>query len=112
MSYADLTSTFSIPTNAHWIAPNFYHRPLLFEDINLERYGNQLRFQNVFSAAHFLGTIPALPYKIGKHGRCHREYTIRHHRPGNCVPYQVERFQFDAPGGFWQALTTAAIVIP
>ncbi len=112
LSYTDLTGTFPISSTAHWAAPNFYHRPLLFEETNLERYGNKRRFQNLSSAAHFLGTIPVLPYKIGKHPRCYREYTLRHHRPGDCVPYEVERFQFDVHGGFWQALATAAIVIP
>ena len=110
--YADLTGTPAIPATAHWAAPNFYHLPLLFEEVNLERYGNQRRFQNVASAAQFLGTIPVLPYKIGKHARCNRRYTLRHYRPGDCVPYEIERFQFDAHGGFWQALATTAIVIP
>ena len=112
MSYANLTGTMPYPAAAHWAAPNFYHRPLLFEETNLERYGNKRCFQNFRSAAHFLGTIPVLPYKLGKHGRRYRDYTLRHHRPGNCVPYEVDRFQFDAHGGFWQALVTAAVVIP
>lgn len=112
LTYTDLTRTLPIPAAAHWAAPNFYHRPLLFEETNLERYGNQRRFQNLSSAAHFLGTIPVLPYKIGQHPRCYREYTLKHRRPGDCVPYEVERFQFDVHGGFWQALVTAAIVIP
>ena len=112
MSYANLAGTMPIPAAAHWVAPNFYHRPLLFEETNLERYGNKRCFQPLRSAAHFFGTIPVLPYKLGKHGCRYRDYTLRHHRPGDCVPYEVDRFQFDVHGGFWQALVTAAVVIP
>ncbi|TWT29588.1 hypothetical protein KOR34_51420 [Posidoniimonas corsicana] len=74
----------------HWKAPSSRHQPLYFEEVNAERYGyvccNCL--QPVVSAAHFFGTIPALPYLMA--ADCPREcvYTLGHYRPGNCNPYR------------------------
>jgi hypothetical protein len=73
-----------------WEAPSTVHRPLLFEEVNLERYGYSAGlFQPVLSAAHFFGRVPALPYLMAADGGqiCH--YTLGHYRPGSCAPYQV-----------------------
>jgi hypothetical protein len=47
-----------------WDAPCTVHRPLYFEEVNLERYGYGCCdcLQSAASAAHFFGTVPALPY--------------------------------------------------
>ena len=56
------TTTFAgLPTPA-----DFCHYPLYFEQVNLERYGHTYGLlQPAFDAAHFFGTIPALPYMMG-----------------------------------------------
>ncbi len=112
LSYAELFGKSSIQSNVRWTAPNFCHRPLLFEDVNLERYGNQTKYQNLHSAGMFFGSIPTMPYRMGRYPRCHRDYTFKHYRPGDCVPYQASRFELNPRGGFWQLLATAAVVIP
>ncbi|MBW3595732.1 MAG: hypothetical protein KY475_00490 [Planctomycetes bacterium] len=44
-------------------AAGYCHRPLYFEELNLERYGNSLGLaQPAVSAAQFYGTVLALPY--------------------------------------------------
>lgn len=49
----------------------FYHRPLWFEDPNLERCGRGFGpFTSTVSAAHFLGTIPILPYRMTAEPAC------------------------------------------
>jgi hypothetical protein len=46
--------------------PDFTHRPLYFEEQALERNGRTIGvLQPGLSAAHFFGTIPILPYKMG-----------------------------------------------
>ncbi|TWT77629.1 hypothetical protein Pla123a_14250 [Posidoniimonas polymericola] len=74
----------------HWTASASRHNPLYFEEINAERYGYTCGrcLQPVVSAAHFFGTIPALPYLMA--ADCPREcvYTLGHYRPGNCNPYR------------------------
>jgi hypothetical protein len=81
-----------------WAAPNFYHRPLYFEQKNLERYGYHyggVCTQSAVSAAHFFATIPVLPYKITMHKPHECDYTLGHYRPGNCAPNRLTRCKFD-----------------
>jgi hypothetical protein len=75
-----------------WEAPGVCHRPLYFEQVNLERYGYSCGVaQPLVSAAHFFGTIPALPYLIAAQpcGEC--VYTLGHYRPGSCAPFHLHR---------------------
>lgn len=78
------TSTFA------WEATRLCHRPLYFEQTNLERYGYGCCecVQPAVAAAHFFGTIPALPYcmAVDCPGEC--KYTLGQYRPGDCVPRQ------------------------
>jgi len=76
-----------------WEAPALCHRPLYFEQINLERHGYSIsRFrvgQSALAGAHFFGTAPALPYKMVVEPPGHCIFTLGHYRPGSCVPYQI-----------------------
>ena len=73
-----------------WDATCLAHRPLYFEEINLERYGYGCAacLQPAASAAHFFGTVPALPYLAV--AECPNEcvYTLGHYRPGSCPPWR------------------------
>jgi hypothetical protein len=87
------------------------YRPLYFEEANLERYGYGCceALQPAASAAHFFGTIPALPYcmAVDCPGEC--IYTLGHYRPGSCNP---KRYMWPpcsprailAEGGVWTGL--------
>lgn len=75
-----------------WEAPAVCHRPLYFEEVNLERYGYSCGVaQPVVSAAHFFGTIPALPYLMAAEPCSRCVYTLGHYRPGSCAPLQIVR---------------------
>lgn len=83
----------------NWEAPGLCHRPLQFEEVNLERYGYSAGFlQPAISAAHFFGTVPLLPYKmtVDKPWSCN--YTLGHYRPGSYAPFRPHRLplRFDA----------------
>ena len=73
-----------------WDATSLCHRPLYFEEINLERYGYGCCtcLQPIASAAHFFGTVPALPYCIAAECPCECVYTLGHYRPGTCPPWR------------------------
>lgn len=77
-----------MPSCYTWISPVFYHKPLYFEQPNLERYGlGCVRpLQPLISSAHFFGSIPLVPYKTLTHHPREKVYTLGHGRPGNCVP--------------------------
>ncbi len=80
-----------IVTSKCYEAPAFCHRPLYFEEVNLERYGHHFHcVQPLVSAAHFYGRVPFLPYlaTVSKPWEC--EYPLGKYRPGSCTPYEHE----------------------
>ncbi len=99
-----------------WSAPAFFHHPLYFEQVNLERYGQgpHHAIQPIYSAAHFFATIPKLPYHVATAPPSERVYTLGHYRPGNCAPYQWHQTRFSWKGVIVQGLATAgtAVALP
>jgi hypothetical protein len=94
-----------------WTAPNFYHKPLYFEEINLERYGQHRPiFQSAISAAHFFGTIPILPYKMGACPPNDCEFTYGMYRPGDCNPNNRHRLPLSLQGLLLQGAATTGLV--
>jgi hypothetical protein len=94
-----------------WDATCLCHRPLYFEETNLERYGYGCceTLQPAASAAHFFGTIPLLPYCMAVDCPAECVYTLGQYRPGSCVP---KRYVWPpcsprailAEGGVWTAM--------
>jgi len=86
------------PVNSfNWVASCLAHNPLYFEEINLERYGYGCSaggpcctngVQSLCSAAHFFGTVPALPYLMAVDCPRDCDYTLGYYRPGSCPPWQ------------------------
>lgn len=95
-----------------WTASCLRHRPLYFEEVNLERHGYSYccRAQPLISAAHFFATIPALPYKMTVD--CPRDcvYTLGHYRPGSCAPWHGERLPCDCRAGAVEAATIVGLI--
>jgi hypothetical protein len=109
----------------NWDATCFCHNPLYFEEVNLERYGYQCGdrsccvtcgreccLQPAASAAHFYGSLLALPYCMAAEcpGDC--VYTLGHYRPGNCNPWRRHWPPFDpiaaaTTAGFWVGMVAA-----
>lgn len=86
-------------TTMMWEAPAICHRPLYFEDINLERHGYKVPLiQPALSAAHFFGRVPLLPYMMVNDGPRNCQYTLGHYRPGDYAPYSlyIPRLRLDA----------------
>ncbi len=101
----------NLETTMMWEAPASSHRPLYFEDINLERHGYKVPvFQPALSAAHFFGHLPLLPYMMVSDKHRDPQYTLGHYRPGDYAPYSlyVRRFRIDASAA---ELATAAAFI-
>lgn len=94
-----------------WEAPSVCHRPLYFEEVNLERYGyNHGLLQPAYSAAHFFGRVTILPYLIGAEPPCECVYTLGHDRPGDYVPYRVHYPPPSIKGGLYQAATLSGLI--
>jgi hypothetical protein len=95
----------------NWDATCLCHRPLYFEQINLERhgYGCPTCLQVGVSGAHFFGTVLALPYCMAVECPCECVYTLGHYRPGSCPPWRhhwppCKLRAIAAEGGVWTGM--------
>jgi hypothetical protein len=80
----------------NWKASALCHKPLYFEDVQLERYGHTWLpdVQPLVSGAHFFGSVAILPYKMGLQTPNECVYALGHYRPGSCAPYYIEALPF------------------
>ncbi|TWT82271.1 hypothetical protein CA13_37330 [Planctomycetes bacterium CA13] len=103
-------------TTMTWKASNLCHKPLYFEDVNLERYGHTRGplWEPVVSSAHFFANIAVLPYKMGVHTPHECQYALGYYRPGNCAPWIKPPVPISVRGGLTQAavMTGAFWLIP
>lgn len=95
-----------------WTAPNFYSRPLYFEQVNFERYeGKTPQWARPFiSYGDFLATIPILPYKMGGERIHERMYTLGHWRPGDPTPHQIHWGRHTTRGAIYQGAATTGLI--
>ena len=104
------------PVTYMWKASGLCHKPLYFEQVQLERYGHDWGpvLQPFVSGAHFFGTIPILPYKMGLQTPNECDYSLGYYRPGSCAPYMIEPLGFTWRAAAFQAgaVTGAAFAIP
>jgi len=75
-----------------WKASGLCHKPLYFEDEDLERYGHTWGpfLQPLLCGAHFFLSVPMLPYNMGLQSPGECIYTLGYYRPGNCTPYKID----------------------
>lgn len=88
-----------------WKASALCHKPLYFEDVQLERYGHSWPrcAQPLVSGAHFFGSAAILPYKMGLKTPNECVYALGHYRPGSCAPYYIEALPFTWRAAAFQA---------
>lgn len=77
------------PVAATWVAPNIYYQPLYFEDVPLERYGQQ-HWGHPMDLARtgilFYGGVLALPYNLLKESPHSCDTPLGFARPGSPAP--------------------------
>ncbi len=88
-----------------WKASALGHKPLYFEELQLERYGHTTGplLQPWISGAHFFTNIAFLPYKMGINPLSECQYALGYYRPGNCAPWLVPPIPLSVRGGLMQA---------
>ena len=99
-------------TTFTWKAAGYCHKPLYFEDWQLERYGHSHGplADPFFSAAHFFTTLPVLPYKMGVELPWECMYPLGYYRPGNCAPWTVPAIPISLRGMAVEAATVTGLV--
>ncbi|MCC7475669.1 MAG: hypothetical protein IT425_09750 [Pirellulales bacterium] len=99
-----------------WKASALCHKPLYFEEEQLERYGHSFTpcIQPFVSGAHFFCTLPVLPYCMGVEPPCECIYALGHYRPGNCAPYMINPVPLSLRGALFEAgaVTGTAAALP
>ncbi len=95
------------PVTFTWTASQLCHKPLYFEDVQLERYGHMAGpwVQPFASAANFFLTFPILPYKMGLELPNECIYTLGYYRPGDCAPYLFDPLPISVRGLFFETGT-------
>lgn len=98
--------------SAGWTSPEFYTRPLYFEQINFERYETSAPAwtRPMVSYAQFLGTIPVLPYKMGANGPRDRIYTVGHYPYGQVAPSHSNWGKPSKRGMLLQGVATTGLI--
>jgi hypothetical protein len=103
-------------TTVTWKASGACHKPLYFEEVQLERYGHEWGpfAQPAISTAHFFGSAAVLPYKMGIHPMNECQYSLGYYRPGSCAPWTVGPVPISLRGALFQAkaVTGAVLAIP
>lgn len=103
------------PQVVTWKASNLCHKPLYFENIQLERYGHSRGpiAQPIHSTLHFFTRLVALPYMTGICPPNECEYALGYFRPGNCAPWLKEPVPISLQGIRREALfVTGAAFVP
>lgn len=99
-----------------WKASGLCHKPLYFEEVQLERYGHSAgpAKQTFLSGAHFFGSIFFLPYKIGLNPPNECQYDLGYYRPGNCAPWLLHAVPLSSRAARMQlgAITGGIGVVP
>jgi hypothetical protein len=99
------------PQSYQWTASSLCHKPLYFENIQLERYGHShgpIR-QPVVSVAHFFVSLATLPYQTAIHPLNECEYALGLYRPGDCAPWLKDPIPISLDGLKRQALVTTGL---
>jgi hypothetical protein len=92
------------PSTFTWKASALCHKPLYFEELQLERYGHTAGpiVQPFLSGAHFFGSIAVLPYQMGIHPPNECIYQLGLYRPGSCAPWMIEPIPISLRGALYQ----------
>lgn len=100
--YASRTWT---PITFSWKASGLCHKPLYFEEPQLERYGHTTGpvLQPALSGAHFFLNVAVLPYKMGINPPNECQYALGYYRPGSCAPWLLPPVPISLRGGLAEA---------
>ena len=104
-----------IPQTYTWKASSLCHKPLFFENIQLERYGHSHGpfTQPIQSVGHFFVSLITVPYQSAITPANECQYALGFYRPGNCAPWLKDPVPFSLSGARRQALiTTGAAFVP
>ncbi|MFT7632389.1 MAG: hypothetical protein ACI87E_003441 [Mariniblastus sp.] len=101
-----------VPQTYTWKASSLCHKPLFFENVQLERYGHSHGpfMQPIRSVGHFFVSMVTVPYQSAITPANECQYALGFYRPGNCAPWLKDPIPFSLDGARRQALITTGLV--
>lgn len=103
-------------TTFTWTASALCHKPLYFEQIELERYGHTPGpiLEAPMAGVKFAADIATLPYKMGINPPNECKYALGYYRPGNCAPWIIPPVPLSLRGAIFQATAVTGVswIIP
>lgn len=87
------------PAQRNWLDSTYVynasalcHKPLYFEEVQLERYGHTAGpfRQPLLSGAHFIICLAGLPYQMAINPPTECQYPLGYYRPGDCAPWMIQ----------------------
>jgi hypothetical protein len=101
-----LASTF------HFQASGLCHKPLYFEEVQLERYGHTAGpvRQPIISGCHFVMNLALLPYRMGINPPTECQYALGYYRPGSCAPWMIPPFPLSLRGAASETAAALGII--
>lgn len=99
------------PQFVSWVPPALSHKPVYFEEVGVERYGQtrSQALQPLISGGKFLANAAILPYRMGVDSPHRISYDVGLARPGSPTPGVREALPFSLKGMLYQgAATTSA----
>jgi hypothetical protein len=93
------------PQTVSWHASSLCHKPLYFEDVQLERYGHSAGpyLGPLRSTAHFFVGVITWPYQTAIHPANECVYSLGYYRPGDCAPWLVDPIPISLQGAAREA---------
>ncbi len=99
------------PQTVTWTASSLCHKPLFFENIQLERYGHSHGplAQPIRSVGHFFVSLFFVPYNsaIAPANEC--QYALGFYRPGDCAPWLKDPVPISLNGLARQAVVVTGL---
>ena len=96
-------------TTFSWVAAATYHKPIYFDDDQLERYGHTFGpvTQTTLSAVKFFATVPLVPYYMGVYPPNECIYDLGMYRPGSwrrtiLIPSRLASAELSMRGCSWE----------
>jgi hypothetical protein len=88
------------------------HKPLYFEEVQLERYGHTAGpfRQPIISGAHFMINLVTLPYHMGINPPTECQYPLGYYRPGNCAPWMIPPIPLSLEGAKWEIAVALGMI--
>ena len=93
----DTVERFWQPQTFTWTATSLCHKPLYFQNIQLERYGHSAGpiLQPLQSTVHFFRSYVTLPFSMALNPPSECQYALGYYRPGNCAPWLLPPVPFN-----------------